>query len=203
MYPAQSIHASESLLKSPEKKLKGELQLILNAIVEGLGGLDAEGNVTFCNDALLKMTGHRAEEMIGGNFLELLHHSRPDGTKYPAAECAFQQAIRAHEAIHGMGEFHWRKDGSCFPAECWLHPHSRMLQLPFATRKSPANLAQRMRPSHLAKQHAHELAPTGETPRVPFGLVLLDRLLEPPRAKTTSTLARKCCILSLGRVSSG
>src|SRR5260370_23046474 len=58
-----------------------------------------------------------------------------------------------------------------------------MLQLPFATRQTPANRAPGMRPSHLAKQHGHELAPTGETPRVPFGLVLLDRLLEPPARK--------------------
>jgi hypothetical protein len=40
-----------------------------------------------------------------------------------------------------------------------------------------------MRPSHLAKQHGDELAPTGETPRVPFGLVLLDRILEPSARK--------------------
>jgi len=58
-----------------------------------------------------------------------------------------------------------------------------MLELPFATRKSPTNPAQGMRPSHLAKQHGHELAPTGETPRVPFGLVLVDRLLEPSARK--------------------
>jgi hypothetical protein len=37
-----------------------------------------------------------------------------------------------------------------------------------------------MRPSQLAKQHGHELPPTGETPRVPFGFVLLDCLLELP-----------------------
>src|SRR5674476_1710942 len=37
-----------------------------------------------------------------------------------------------------------------------------------------------MRPSQLAKQHGHELAPTGEAPRVPLGFVLLDRLLELP-----------------------
>jgi hypothetical protein len=55
-----------------------------------------------------------------------------------------------------------------------------MLQLPLAARQAAANLAQGMRPSQLAKQHGHELAPTGETPRVPFGLVLLDRLLEFP-----------------------
>jgi hypothetical protein len=37
-----------------------------------------------------------------------------------------------------------------------------------------------MRPSQLAKQHGQELAPTGETPRVPLGFVLFDRLLEIP-----------------------
>src|SRR5437660_9597130 len=40
-----------------------------------------------------------------------------------------------------------------------------------------------MRPSHLAKQQGHELAPTRETPRVPLGLVLLDPLLEIPARK--------------------
>jgi hypothetical protein len=57
------------------------------------------------------------------------------------------------------------------------------LCIAIATRQTTANLAQRMRPSHLAKQHGHELAPTGETPRVPFGLVLLDRLLKTPARK--------------------
>jgi hypothetical protein len=55
-----------------------------------------------------------------------------------------------------------------------------MLQLPFTARQTAANLAQRMRASQLAKQHGHELPPTGETPRVPLGFVLLDRLLEIP-----------------------
>jgi hypothetical protein len=49
-----------------------------------------------------------------------------------------------------------------------------MLQLPFATRQTAANLAQGMRASQLAKQHGHELAPTRETSRVALGFVLLD-----------------------------
>src|ERR1035441_6461233 len=60
------------------------------------------------------------------------------------------------------------------------HRHPQMLQLSLATRQTAANLAQRMRASQLAKQHGHELAPTGETPRVPLGFVLLDGLLEVP-----------------------
>ena len=66
------------LLKTSDAELKSELQLILNAVVEGLCPLNAEGNVTFCNEALLKMTGYRAEEMIGSNFDKLLHHRRTE-----------------------------------------------------------------------------------------------------------------------------
>src|SRR6266852_2296261 len=47
-----------------------------------------------------------------------------------------------------------------------------------------------MRASQLAKQHGHKLAPTGETPRVPLGLVLLDRLFEIPARKKLQHLRK-------------
>jgi PAS domain S-box-containing protein len=106
--------------KSSGSELKAELQLILNAVVVGVCGLDTEGNATFCNEALLTMTGYQAEEVVGRNVHELLHHSRPDGTRYPAAECAFRKGIVARQATHVVGEFLWRKDGSCFPTEYWM-----------------------------------------------------------------------------------
>lgn len=110
------------LLKSSDSELQAELQLILNAIVEGLCGIDADGKITFCNDALLKITGYGAEELIGSNLHQTIHHSRSDGTRYPEEECAIYQAIKAHRSMHVTGEFHWRKNGSRFPSECWVHP---------------------------------------------------------------------------------
>lgn len=92
-------------------------QFILDAVVEGVLGLDAQGTATFCNAAFLQMTGWRREEIVGRNAHELLHHSRPDGTTYPAEECPFRKAILAEMAARVYGEFLWRKDGSCFPAE--------------------------------------------------------------------------------------
>jgi diguanylate cyclase (GGDEF)-like protein/PAS domain S-box-containing protein len=124
------------LLKSSRGKSKAELRLVLNAVVDGLCGLDAGGNVTFCNDALLKMTGYRREEIIGNNLHELLHHSRPDGTKYPAEECAVRSALNAHQAIHIAGEVFWRKDGTSFPTEYW----SRFLQQPVSLTECVATI---------------------------------------------------------------
>jgi hypothetical protein len=58
-----------------------------------------------------------------------------------------------------------------------------MLQLSLATGQPAANLAQRMRPSYLAKQHGHELPPTSEPTRVPLGFVMLHRTPEFPARK--------------------
>jgi PAS domain-containing protein len=77
-----------------------ELSAILDAVVEGVCGLDGEGNATFCNKALARMTGYRVEEIVGKNRHELVHHSRPDGTRYPAEECAFRKAVAAHEVAN-------------------------------------------------------------------------------------------------------
>ena len=112
--------------KNSEPALSAELSAILDAVVEGVCGVDAEGNATFCNDALAQMTGYRVEEIVGQNLHELLHHSHPDGTRYPAEECAFRKAVAAHESANIVGEVLWRKDGTCFPTDYWM----RLLQWP-------------------------------------------------------------------------
>ena len=113
--------------KSCENELQAELQEIVEAIESGVCGLDAQGNATFCNDALLKMTGYRAEEVVGRNLHGLLHHSRPDGSRYPAEECELRKAVGARQVVHVTDQYLWRKDGSCFPADYWVRPLTRPL----------------------------------------------------------------------------
>jgi two-component system, NtrC family, sensor kinase len=108
--------------KKCDQTFSAELSLILDAVVDGVCGVDVGGNATFCNDALQEMTGYRTEEIVGKNVHELLHHSRPDGSRYPAEECPFHQAIKAHRPARIAGEYLWRKDGSCFPTEHWVKP---------------------------------------------------------------------------------
>lgn len=109
------------LLNSSPQELNAELGLILNAIVEGICGLDTGGKAMFCNDALLKMIGYRADELIGRNLHELLHNP-PDRTKHSEKECALRNALDYHQATHVTAELLWRKDGTSFPAEYWVHP---------------------------------------------------------------------------------
>jgi len=110
------------LLHSSREELQSELRLILDAVVEGVCGIDRQGNGTFCNDALLRMTGFTASELIGHNMHDLLHHTRRDGAPNPREECVFMECVRTNRSLHTTTELLWRKDGTCFPSECWCHP---------------------------------------------------------------------------------
>jgi PAS domain S-box-containing protein len=73
--------------------------------------------ITFVNPTAEKMTGFKADEMIGNCQHKLVHHSKPDGTPYPLKQCPIYSAFRdgnVHKISH---EVFWRKDGSSFPVE--------------------------------------------------------------------------------------
>jgi len=114
------------LLKGSLSESNSELQLLLNVVAESLCGLDAAGNITFCNNAFLKLIQYRTDEIIGNSFDELLRHSSPSETTDPSRECTLGKGVESRQEIHIVGDLFWRKDGTCFPAEYW----SRPLQLP-------------------------------------------------------------------------
>jgi len=94
-----------------------EYQFILDAMVEAICGMDAAGTITFCNDALERMTGYSKEEIVGKNAHDLLHHRRADGTKYPREECELNQATVGRKPAQVVGGRLWKKDGTSIPVE--------------------------------------------------------------------------------------
>ncbi len=98
-----------------EIKLRDEL--ILEAAGEGIYGLDLEGRTTFANPAAAHMIGWTPEELLGQPQHDILHHSKPDGTRYPREECPIYAAFRDGQVHHVTDEVFWRKDGTSFPVE--------------------------------------------------------------------------------------
>ena len=69
------------------------------------------------------MLGYQSEnELLGRNLHELTHHTRADGSPYPADECQICHAYLHDSKIHLEDEVLWHKDGTSFPVEYWSYP---------------------------------------------------------------------------------
>ena len=95
--------------------LSQQHQLILGSTAEGIVGLNPDGTVAFANDAALTMLGFTREELVGGHFHTLTHHSHPDGSPYPAEHCPVHVAMHDATTCRVNQDVFWRKDGSHFP----------------------------------------------------------------------------------------
>lgn len=99
------------------------VRLLLDSTAEGIYGLDLKGNCTICNPSCVRMLGYdRADELVGRNMHDLIHHTRPDGTSCPTEQCPIVKAFRQGEGVHIDTEVLWRRDGGSFPAEYWSYP---------------------------------------------------------------------------------
>ncbi|MHC1727597.1 MAG: PAS domain S-box protein [Syntrophobacteraceae bacterium] len=108
-----------SRLKMAEEELQRlsrRNHLILDAAGEGIIGLNVLGEVVFANPASTQMLHFEPEELFGKSLHTLIHHSRPDGAKYPQEECPMYQTLVSGFPSHVRSEVLWRKDGQSFPA---------------------------------------------------------------------------------------
>ncbi len=92
-------------------------ELILEAVDDGIFGMDLEGKVTFINEAGARMLGYAANELVGNDLHELIHHSHADGAPYSRSTSPILQALRRSEPIRMRDEVFWRQDGTAIPVE--------------------------------------------------------------------------------------
>ncbi|MGH9432839.1 MAG: PAS domain S-box protein, partial [Terriglobia bacterium] len=100
--------------------LRLQTEMILNAAGEGICGLDAGGRCAFFNPAAERMTGWKAEELIGRKthiMNMMVPHTGADGSSYPIEECRIQKALAEGVASRVDDEMFQRKDGTLFPVE--------------------------------------------------------------------------------------
>ena len=96
--------------------------LILDSSADGLYGIDRHGIVTFMNPAAGAMLGHEPGQVIGKEAHALFHHSRPDGSPYPADACPSHGPLRSGEVTRVDDEVYWRADGRPLPVMYAVHP---------------------------------------------------------------------------------
>ena len=99
------------------KQFLNDPKLLLNAVGEGIYGFDLSGNAVFVNPAAERMTGWRADELLGKKIHQYHHHTHADGTPYPADECQIYCTMFDGNRREVKNEVFWRKDGSSFAVE--------------------------------------------------------------------------------------
>jgi PAS domain S-box-containing protein len=108
------------------KRAEEEIRDLLDAIPEGVYGIDLQGRCTFCNPSCIRLLGYEEpEELLGLDMHALMHHSRADGSHYPVEECHIFEAFRRGQGTHIDTEVLWRRDRTSFSAEYWSYPIHR------------------------------------------------------------------------------
>ncbi|WP_051261317.1 EAL domain-containing protein [Desulfovibrio inopinatus] len=91
--------------------------LILEAVGEGICGIDTTGRTTFINPAAEYSLGYLAEELIGKDHHDAINHSLPDGAPYPRSDSPILKVLNDGQKRYVAEAWFWRKDGRIFPVE--------------------------------------------------------------------------------------
>ncbi|MGA2572432.1 MAG: ATP-binding protein, partial [Terracidiphilus sp.] len=101
-------------------ELSRQQKVLLDAVADGICGLDRHGNVTFANPAAARMLGAPADVLTGKPVHDVLHGAAPaDGAC--GADCPLRTVAAEASSTGGEGTI-FRADGSSFPAEYALTP---------------------------------------------------------------------------------
>ena len=108
------------------REAEAHFRQLLESSGEGIYGIDGAGRCTFFNPEAAHLTGYAQSDVIGKDSHQLLHHTRPDGSRYPVEECPVYRALRSGEGVRVEEEMFWRKDGSPFPVALTAFPIREM-----------------------------------------------------------------------------
>ncbi len=103
-------------------RLARESALILNNATDGILGIGLDNRATFINPAGSRMLGMTLSELQETSIHAAIHHSYPDGTPWPEADCSINLEIRKGKNFGSLHDTFWRPDGTSFPVEYSSQP---------------------------------------------------------------------------------
>ncbi|MBF0369066.1 MAG: PAS domain S-box protein [Magnetococcales bacterium] len=113
-------HDSRQARRQAEEQLRhreSHLRSLLNAMAEGVYVVDMDGLCTTVNPACIQLLGYdSADDLIGQQMHELVHHTHSDGRASPRETCPIHNVIETGTPFKESDQFLWRRDGSGFPA---------------------------------------------------------------------------------------
>ncbi|MBB5711644.1 PAS domain-containing protein [Sphingomonas xinjiangensis] len=83
--------------------------------------MDHQQQCVYANAAAEKLTGYAFEEMRGRPLHDVVHHTKPDGSHYPLADCPIDRAFPERAQMQGE-EIFVAPDGSFYPVAFTASP---------------------------------------------------------------------------------
>jgi PAS domain S-box-containing protein len=102
------------------EELSRQQEILLNAVADGICGVDRHGLVSFANPAAARLLGTEVAVLTGKPVHELLHGSAPPERRC-GDDCQLRSASASRKAAAGEDAV-FRTDGSAFPAEYVFTP---------------------------------------------------------------------------------
>lgn len=102
------------------RAVEARSQTILQAVGEGIIGVDIDGRTTFMNPAAAKMLGYDNEELIGLPAHDLVR--REDNLSIPGDKCILHGVLADGNAHHGVQNMLCKLDGTFLPIESTTTP---------------------------------------------------------------------------------
>lgn len=96
-------------------RLTRQQELVLEAVGEGIVGLDLEGRTTFVNPAAARMFGYRPQELIGASLHQMLHACVASAP--PREHCPVESAFSDGRVHRGESEVCLKRGALPLPVE--------------------------------------------------------------------------------------
>ena len=110
----------EHVLAQNRERLRQALQYqeaIVTNMGEGLYTINRQGHLVSMNRAAEKLFGWTKDELVGRSMHDLTHYKHPNGTTFPAEDCAELKVFASGAAVLNHEDVFIRKDGTCFDVE--------------------------------------------------------------------------------------
>jgi PAS domain S-box-containing protein len=104
------------------QQAENKYRTLLQSTDQGIYGVDRESRCMFINRSAALLLGYEAEEILGRNMHDLIHHTHADGTASSAAECPVCTTLHTGKGTRSDSEIFWRREGTSFPVEFSSHP---------------------------------------------------------------------------------
>ncbi|PKN46362.1 MAG: hypothetical protein CVU58_07715, partial [Deltaproteobacteria bacterium HGW-Deltaproteobacteria-16] len=95
--------------------MRRQQERILNAVGEGIFGLDTKGRITFANPAALALLDYEPHELVGSSLQQIVHACKQEEDLIcPEKDCPIC-AVSQDGIMRKGTETFWRKNGTPFP----------------------------------------------------------------------------------------